>query len=299
MYWVNPNKPEKIHLSGIESVRRDNCQLVGKVITRVIQMLMGVDAQMNLTRRDPDEAVRYVKHVVSDLLCGRVDFADLVISKTYKKDGDAYKAKQAHVELIKRMKLRHAPVVPLIGDRVPYVIIQGMKKGGKVFEQSEDPMYALEHNLPLDAQYYIQNQLKKPLGRIFSPLLGGEDQAHKVLFTGVHTRRVVKPTSTAGIGRFLTVQPSCFSCHVPGKWACDACRQSERGHIAYDELRTRQRDAERERDELWEQCRICQEDVVGGDPEACSNQDCHIFYRRTMRRKEARSLQEKMHRISW
>jgi DNA polymerase delta subunit 1 len=34
---------------------------------------------------------------------------------------------------------------------VPYVIIKGAK-GAAAFERAEDPLYVLEHNIPLDAQ---------------------------------------------------------------------------------------------------------------------------------------------------
>ena len=44
-------------------------------------------------------------------------------------------------------------------------------KGAAAYEKAEDPIYVLEHNIPIDAQYYLQNQLAKPLMRIFEPLL--------------------------------------------------------------------------------------------------------------------------------
>ena len=40
------------------------------------------------------------------------------------------------------------------------------------YEKAEDPIYVLEHNLPIDTKYYLENQLSKPLLRIFEPVLG-------------------------------------------------------------------------------------------------------------------------------
>ncbi|CAM9471318.1 unnamed protein product, partial [Phaeothamnion confervicola] len=37
--------------------------------------------------------------------------------------------------------------------------------------QVEDPVYVLEHNMPLDTDYYLQNQLKNPLTRLFEPII--------------------------------------------------------------------------------------------------------------------------------
>jgi len=44
--------------------------------------------------------------------------------------------------------------------------------GAAAYEKSEDPLYVLEHNVPIDTQYYLNNQLAKPLMRIFEPILG-------------------------------------------------------------------------------------------------------------------------------
>lgn len=84
--------------------------------------------------------------------------------------GSEYAAKQAHVELAERMRKRNAHTAPAIGDRVPYVIIKAAK-GAKAYEKSEDPLWVLENNIPLDYQYYLENQLKNPLMRIFEPLM--------------------------------------------------------------------------------------------------------------------------------
>ena len=40
----------------------------------------------------------------------------------------------------------------------------------------------LENNIPIDTQYYLENQLSKPLMRIFEPILG-EKRAESVLLS--------------------------------------------------------------------------------------------------------------------
>ena len=60
---------------------------------------------------------------------------------------------------------------PALGDRVAYVIIKGIK-GAAAYEKSEDPLYVLENNIPIETKYYLENQLSKPLMRIFEPILG-------------------------------------------------------------------------------------------------------------------------------
>ena len=60
---------------------------------------------------------------------------------------------------------------PALGDRVAYVIIKG-GKGTAAYDKSEDPLWVLENNIPIDTRYYLDNQLSKPLLRIFEPILG-------------------------------------------------------------------------------------------------------------------------------
>ena len=115
--------------------------------------------------------------------------SQLVITKALAKVD--YVGKQAHVELAARMKQRDAGSAPALGDRVAYVIIKGYKgnhlilsgwkgtngmdttqSGCAAYEKSEDPLYVLENNIPIDTKYYLDNQLSKPLMRIFEPILG-------------------------------------------------------------------------------------------------------------------------------
>lgn len=107
--------------------------------------------------------------MISDLLQNKVDMSQLVITKALSKVD--YEGKQAHVELAKRMKQRDAGSAPALGDRVAYVIIKGIK-GAAAYEKSEDPLYVLENNIPIDTRYYLENQLSKPLMRIFEPIMG-------------------------------------------------------------------------------------------------------------------------------
>ena len=116
-------------------------------------------------------AIDYVKETISDLLQNKVDISQLVITKALSRSAEDYSGKQAHVELAERMRQRDAGSAPTMGDRVAYVIIQG-SKGARAFEKSEDPIYVLENNLPLDTQYYLENQLSNPLMSIFEPIMG-------------------------------------------------------------------------------------------------------------------------------
>ena len=202
LFWTRPEKYDKMDTKGIETVRRDNCPLVKDVITTCLQKI--------LIDRDIEGAVSYTQDTISDLLCNRLDISKLVITKAFSKKGEEYVGKQAHVVLAEKMYQRDPATAPVVGDRVPFVIVKGAKDA-KAYERAEDPLYVLENNIPLDSQYYLNNQLNKPLTRIFKPVLPNLS----VLFSGEHTRSIAMVVpKKGGIVGFTKKRLQCLQCKV-------------------------------------------------------------------------------------
>lgn len=87
--------------------------------------------------------------------------------------------------------------------------------GAAAYEKSEDPIYVLENNIPIDTKYYLENQLSKPLMRIFEPILG--DKANSLL-AGEHTRTISIATPTiGGLMKFAVRTVTCLGCKTPLK----------------------------------------------------------------------------------
>lgn len=73
------------------------------------------------------------------------------------------------------------------------------------------PFYFL---VPIDAQYYLNQQLAKPLLRIFEPILG--DKAESTLLKGQHTLTKTVMTSKVGaLSAFTKKKATCIGCKVP------------------------------------------------------------------------------------
>ncbi|XP_052225251.1 DNA polymerase delta catalytic subunit-like [Dreissena polymorpha] len=279
LYWTNPVKYDKMDCKGLETVRRDNCPLVANLINQCLQLI--------LIDRNPEGGVEHAKQTISDLLCNRIDISNLVITKELTKTDEEYSAKQAHVELANRMKKRDPGSAPQLGDRVPYVIIAAAKKTA-AYLKSEDPIYVLENNIAIDTQYYLENQLSKPLLRIFEPILG-EKRAESELLKGEHTRTKTMMTSkVGGLMAFATKKSSCIGCKVPldnDAAVCKHCKSRE-SEIYQKEISTINA-LEEKFSRLWTQCQRCQgslhEDVL------CTSRDCPIFY---MRKKVQKDLED-------
>lgn len=221
LYWTSDEKYDKLDTKGIETVRRDNCRLVGKVMDTALKKI--------LIERSKEKAIAFVHEQLALLLQNKIDMSYLIISKSLGKGGEAsdYHGRQAHVELMLKMRWRNPWTAPQGGDRVPYVIVKSHKTA-KNFEKSEDPIYALENNIPIDAQWYIDHQLESPLLRIFGPIMysaekgeteqDGAHRARKALFTGDHMKNVVEVTSTwklgANFGANTSNMARCIGCKV-------------------------------------------------------------------------------------
>ncbi|ROT70834.1 DNA polymerase delta catalytic subunit isoform X2 [Penaeus vannamei] len=270
LYFTRPEVHDKMDCKGIETVRRDNSPIVANLINTCLQKI--------LIDRNPMGAVDYAKQTISDLLCNRVDISNLVITKELTKTEKEYAAKQAHVELANKMKKRDPGTAPKLGDRVPFVIIAGAK-GTPAYEKAEDPIYVLENSLPIDYEYYLTNQLSKPLLRIFEPILG--EKAESQLLKGDHTRsRIITHSKVGAMAKFITKKASCVGCKVPitsaSEALCKHCKMRE-GEIYMQHISTLGA-LEEKFARLWTQCQRCQgsihEEVI------CTSRDCPIFYMR-------------------
>ncbi|CAK9041258.1 DNA polymerase delta catalytic subunit [Durusdinium trenchii] len=273
LYWTNPHNYDKLDAKGIETVRRDNCGLV--------RQLVDISLRTILIDKSVPKAVEFVQKAVSDLLQNKIDLSLLVITKSLGRGAHAedYAAKQAHVELAERMRKRDPSTAPGSGDRVPYVIVTG-SKGAKAYERSEDPLYALENNKSVDAQYYIEHQLQLPLLRIFGPIMGDDKKAQSLLFCGQHTRKLHTPTPQGGaLAKFVTKSLRCMGCKavIKAGLLCEHCEKEKAADVVIEQMENfRQKEEEFSR--LWTQCQRCQGSLL--EPVICSNRDCEIFYRR-------------------
>lgn len=173
LWLIEPNGKDKIKVRGIETVRRDWCNLTTKTMATCLDLI--------LKEGKVKEAIELVDRTIKDvhklnLALDRKMLEDLTITKRYGKGAQAYKNKQPHVQLVERMKKRGSNA-PSIGDRVPYVIIKGRMRGKKQKEKfvdrAEDPDYIMKMSLQVDTDYYINKQILPPVLRILE--CTGED----------------------------------------------------------------------------------------------------------------------------
>jgi DNA polymerase I len=148
-----------IVMKGVETVRRDWCELTSQTLARVLDFV--------LKERNPKAALSHVRDVINRLRSGQIPIGQLVITKGLTKSPSSYKGIQPHVELAKKLRKRDPARAPAVGDRLGFVIVKGLQI---LSQRAEDPEWVKQHGLEIDAKYYIENQILPPLERVFEAL---------------------------------------------------------------------------------------------------------------------------------
>ena len=162
---------------GIVLKRRDNAQIVKKVIGGMVDIMMN--------EIDCDKTITFTKKSIRDIFKGKYPIKDFVTSKTIK-DMNKYKTTVkkdtkgnpiliggeeqniiniAHVMLAQKMIKEKRANAPQANDRVPFAYIEMPKiRGHKLLqgEKIEHPDYIIENNLKIDYMFYITNQIMLP-----------------------------------------------------------------------------------------------------------------------------------------
>jgi len=148
---------------GIVLKRRDNANIVKKIYGGIIDII--------LSEQDVSKSVDFLTSSLSNLIKGKYPIEDLIISKSLKAE---YKdpTRIAHKVLADRIAEREPGNKPQIGDRIPYLYVSmpEPEKGVKQLqgERIETPQYTQQAGLSPDYNFYITNQIMKPILQIYA-----------------------------------------------------------------------------------------------------------------------------------
>uniref|UniRef100_G3QYM2 DNA polymerase zeta catalytic subunit n=1 Tax=Gorilla gorilla gorilla TaxID=9595 RepID=G3QYM2_GORGO len=251
MYETLDQKDPVFDAKGIETVRRDSCPAVSKILERSLKLLFET--------RDISLIKQYVQRQCMKLLEGKASIQDFIFAKEYR-GSFSYKpgACVPALELTRKMLTYDRRSEPQVGERVPYVIIYGTP-GVPLIQLVRRPVEVLQDpTLRLNATYYITKQILPPLARIFS-LIGID------VFSWYHELpRIHKATSSwrsEPEGRKGTISQYFTTLHCPvcddltQHGICSKCR-SQPQHVAVI-LNQEIRELERKQEQLVKICKNC------------------------------------------
>ena len=157
-YEFDINKYKQTSM-GIVLKRRDNAQLVKVVYGGIIDIIMN--------QQDIKASINFLQRSLRDLIFGKFPMEKLIITKSLRgfyKDPERI----AHKVLADRMGERDPGNKPKANDRIPYVYVDtGGKKVALQGDRIEHPDYIRENKLKPDYNFYITNQILKPVCQIY------------------------------------------------------------------------------------------------------------------------------------
>ena len=168
-YCANKYEFDDIHFKqnsmGISIKRRDNANIVKIIFGGILNII--------LNEQDIKKSIVFLKESLQNLIDGKYPIEDLIITKALRSN---YKdpEKIAHKVLADRISIRDPGNKPQVNDRLSYVYIEVKEEKGKKILQGnkiETPDYIKENNLKIDYEFYITNQLMKPILQLYALIL--------------------------------------------------------------------------------------------------------------------------------
>ncbi|KAJ3606662.1 hypothetical protein NHX12_026181 [Muraenolepis orangiensis] len=270
MYESLEQKEPVFDAKGIETVRRDTCPAVAKVLERSIKLLFET--------RDISQVKGFVQRQVLKVLEGGASMQDLTFAKEYRGSG-SYRpgACIPALELSRRMIAYDRRLEPRVGERVPYVIVYG-SPGVPLIQLVRRPLDVLQDpSLRLNATYYVTKQILPPLGRLLQ--LVGVD----VLRWYQELPRVQKASmcGASEAGRKGTISQYFTTLHCPvcdqltQLGVCARCRADPQrvAVTLYQDIRC----WEAQQEQLLQVCRNCSGSAERQMP--CVSLDCPVLYK--------------------
>ena len=164
-----PGLPPKLHLKGIEAVRRDFAPLL---VDTQKKLLNAVIKEENIQK-----GCDIVHTTVKNLFTEKIPREMFIMSKKLSRPPSEYVSKAPHVTLALKMAKKDVTTAPMAGDRVEYVIFHG---GGLVSNRACPPEDIQNGKHIIDREYYMEKQLRKPLMRILEHLVDNPKDYFKI-----------------------------------------------------------------------------------------------------------------------
>lgn len=273
MYESLDQKEPVFDAKGIETVRRDGCPAVSKILERSIKLLFET--------RDISQVKQFVQRQCVKVLDGRASMQDLTFAKEYRGSG-SYRpgACVPALELTRRMMAYDRRLEPRVGERVPYVVVYGMP-GVPLIQLVRRPTEVLQDpGLRLNATYYITKQILPPLARMFQ-LIGVDVVSWYQELPRIQKASCSSAPGGEEAGRKGTISQYFTTLHCPvcdeltQLGVCSRCR-SEPQRVAVT-LYQDMRQWEGQQDQLLKICRNCSGCAERQVP--CVSLDCPVLYK--------------------
>ncbi|XAR52606.1 DNA-directed DNA polymerase [Bertholletia excelsa] len=277
---------------GIETVRRDTCGAVAKIMEQSLRLFF--------EHKDIYKVREYLQRQWTRILSGRVSLQDFVFAKEVRLGTYSTRASSslppAAIVATKAMKA-DPRAEPRYAERVPYVVVHG-EPGSRLVDMVVDPLelLAIDSHFRLNDVYYIRKQIIPALQRVFG-LVGADLNQWYTEMPRPGREFITKRLSHASNSHRTRIDYYYLSKHCvlcgdlvqASSHLCGKCSKNEAAVAIAIIGRTSK--LEKEIQHLAAICRHCGGgDWAGERSVKCTSLACPIFYERRKVQKELQAL---------
>ncbi|KAH8370569.1 hypothetical protein KR093_004143 [Drosophila rubida] len=286
--YETPDQQQPVYeAKGIETVRRDGCPAVAKMLEKVLRLLFET--------ADVSQIKQYVCRQFTKLLSGRANLQDLIFAKEFRGlNGYKPTACVPALELTRKWMQKDPRRVPRRGERVPFCIVNG-PPGMQLIRLVRHPHDLLANEgYKINAIYYITKAIIPPLNRCL--LLIGADVND--WFSNLPRKLLMTPAlSTAGelmnrgsakstISQYFSTTSCIIDCGRQTKAGiCSECARNPSKCVVTLQARL----AQLERGHRLTQ-QICQACCGRLGELQCGSLDCPVLYVLEVKRRELQQM---------
>lgn len=264
-YETVDQKQGKFDAKGIETVRRDTCLIVSKILQQSLKLLFET--------KDVTRVRHYVQFECEKILTNRLNLLDFIFAKEYRGKGRYHPS--APVPAL-RIALERAKTNPLAepnpGERVPYVIgFNSESVNANLIDcvWTLDNVLKYKSQFKLNAIYYIKKQILPALDRCFA-LIGVN------VFKWIDS--VIADINLDDNMLRNNLRRRCMVCsQLTNAPLCNDCRQDEDLSETMIICENKANKFERQHANLQRLCFACSDRIDGWFQ--CSTIDCPVRFR--------------------
>ncbi|XP_076234619.1 DNA polymerase zeta catalytic subunit [Calliopsis andreniformis] len=273
-----PEQEEPEYLAkGIETVRRDGCPAVAKILEKSLKILFDT--------KDLSLIKLYVTRQFDKILRRKISIQDLTFAKEFRGlRGYKTSACVPALELTRRLIRKDPRAVPRTGERVRYVVVAGAPNQALIHCIRTPMEVILDEGLTPNSIYYITKVIIPPLNRCLN-LIGVDTNIWYREMS--HRQTPDKAVSLFTDNQKVTIRQffstvACATCGNPTqKDICTNCMANPSHTITM--LHEKLRWLERTHSELFMICQSCTGYL---DDVKCESLDCPVLYRLAQARRD-------------
>ncbi|CAL8086496.1 unnamed protein product [Orchesella dallaii] len=288
--YETPDQKKPVYdAKGIETVRRDGCPAVKKILEKTLHVLF--------TSNNKTKVEEYIKLQFEKLFKGRVSMQDYIFAREFRgRAGYKPAACVPSLEIAKRLAQLDPRAEPLVSERVPYVVIYGNPTLPLIKLVRTPEEFLRNPEMRLNAHYYIEKAIIPAVNRCLK--LAGMDAfkwyAH---LPRKFLRNIIdsKPKGQGTLDAYVLHQ-NCFKCGGRAeRGLCSVCLADQPSTVIH--LQEIVRNSKSKLSGCLEICTNC-----SGETRRCISIDCPVLHKLTRYQRDqvyTKNVERELLNLEW